>query len=63
VQHATLQERLDKAESEILFLQTQLSNIKRQRDGLSERYGMLQKSLASTDNEARRCVPRRPDGV
>ena len=50
-EHAALQERLDKADSETVFLQTQLQAIRRQRDALSERYGMLQKSYGQTEAE------------
>ncbi len=53
-ENAKLQEVLDKVDSELQWLEGQLSAMNRQREALEERYGMLQGSLESTDAEVQR---------
>jgi len=56
VENSELHEQLDKVANEANFLTGQLDLMKRTRDGLAERYGMLQKSLAQTDKESSRLL-------
>lgn len=46
-----LHEKLEKAENESKFLQGQLELMRRTREGLTERFAMLKKSLGQTDKE------------
>lgn len=52
--HAQAQEVVDKLDSELNWLESQLAALARQRDALEERHSMLQSSLVSTDAEAGR---------